>query len=129
MKGSLESLRNTWIKKRLLPLYQGKNPLMAAYDVKGVRFLAIDNSTYEINKKQLAFFNDHAKTGLPLILMVHIPMYAPGKNISFLDVEIQAGELHQTAIINLKDDPNGQKKGTARQHLIFIIRFSIHQIY
>ena len=83
MKGSLESLRNTWIKKRLLPLYQGKNPLMAAYDIKGVRFLAIDNSTYEINKKQLAFFNNHAKTGLPLILMVHIPMYAPGKNISF----------------------------------------------
>ena len=83
MKGSLESLRDIWIKKRLLPLYQGNNPLMAAYDVKGVRFLAIDNSTYEINEKQLTFFNNQAKTGLPLVLMVHIPMYAPGKNISF----------------------------------------------
>ena len=83
MKGSLESLRDIWIKKRLLPLYQGKNPLMAAYDVKGVRFLAIDNSTYEINEKQLTFFNNQAKTGLPLVLMVHIPMYAPGKNISY----------------------------------------------
>ena len=83
MKGSLESLRDTWIKRRLLPLYQGNNPLMYAYDIKGVRFLAIDNSTYEINEKQLAFFNDQAKTGLPLVLMIHIPMYAPGKNISF----------------------------------------------
>ena len=83
MKGSLESLGDIWIKKRLLPLYQGNNPLMAAYDVKGVRFLAIDNSTYEINEKQLTFFNNQAKTGLPLVLMVHIPMYAPGKNISY----------------------------------------------
>ena len=83
MKGSLKSLRDIWIKKRLLPLYQGNNSLMAAYDVKGVRFLAIDNSTYEINEKQLTFFNNQAKTGLPLVLMVHIPMYAPGKNISY----------------------------------------------
>ncbi|GAA3581555.1 metallophosphoesterase family protein [Snuella lapsa] len=83
MEGSLESLRNTWINKRLLPLYQGYNPLMAAYDIKGIRFLAIDNSTYQINKEQLAFFKKHAASGMPLILLVHIPMYAPGKNVSF----------------------------------------------
>ena len=56
MKGSLTTLRDTWIEKRLMPLYQGKNPLMAAYDIKGIRFLAIDNSTYEINDEQLTFF-------------------------------------------------------------------------
>jgi len=39
-----------------MPLYQGKNPLMAAYDIKGIKFLAIDNSTYEINEEQLVFF-------------------------------------------------------------------------
>ncbi len=83
MEGSLESLRNTWIKKRLLPLYQGYNPLMAAYDIKGIRFLAIDNSTYQINKEQLDFLSAQITTGLPLVLLVHIPMYAPGKNISF----------------------------------------------
>ena len=70
---------------------------MAAYDVKGVRFLAIDNSTYEINEKQLTFFNNQAKTGLPLVLMVHIPMYAPGKNI-FTDEP--NWELHQTETTN-----------------------------
>ena len=83
MKGSLESLRDTWIEKRLLPLYQGNHPLMAAYDIKGIRFLAIDNSTYQINKEQSDFLSAQIASGLPLVLLVHIPMYAPGKNISF----------------------------------------------
>ena len=83
MRGKLDTLRDTWIENRLLSLYQGKNPLMAAYDIKGIRFLAIDNSTYEINDEQLAFFSKHVASGLPLVLLVHIPMYAPGKSISF----------------------------------------------
>ncbi|MEO1010793.1 MAG: metallophosphoesterase [Bacteroidota bacterium] len=83
MHGPLEILRDTWIKKRLLPLYQGNHPLMAAYDIKGIRFLAIDNSTYEINKAQLDFLSEQITSGLPLVLLVHIPMYAPGKGISF----------------------------------------------
>ena len=83
MSGELDALRDTWIDNRLLSLYQGNNPLMAAYDIKGIRFLAIDNSTYEINDEQLAFFSEHAASGMPLVLLVHIPMYAPGKSISF----------------------------------------------
>ncbi|WP_036195995.1 metallophosphoesterase family protein [Maribacter antarcticus] len=83
MEGTLESLRDTWIEKRLLPLYQGNHPLMAAYEIKGVRFLAIDNSTYQINEAQLAFFIAQVNSGIPLVLLVHIPMYAPGKKISF----------------------------------------------
>ena len=38
IEGTLESLRDKWIEKRLLPLYQGNHPLMAAYDIKGIRF-------------------------------------------------------------------------------------------
>ncbi len=83
MEGTLESLRDTWIEKRLLPLYQGNHPLMAAYDIKGIRFLAIDNSTYQINEEQLAFFREQVASGIPLVLLVHIPLYAPGKNIYF----------------------------------------------
>lgn len=83
MEGSLEYLRDTWIQKRLLPLYQGHNPLMAAYDIKGIRFLAIDNSTYQINEDQLAFFTEQVDTGMPLVLLVHIPLYAPGKPMAF----------------------------------------------
>lgn len=83
MEGTLESLRDTWIEKRLLPFYQGNHPLMSAYEIKGIRFLAIDNSTYQINEAQLAFFIEQVASGLPLVLLVHIPMYAPGKKISF----------------------------------------------
>ena len=83
MEGSMDFLRKTWINKRLLTLYQNNDPLMAAYDIKGIRFLAIDNSTYEINKDQLEFFSNQVETGLPLVLLVHIPMYAPGKSISY----------------------------------------------
>ena len=77
MKGKLVTLRDKWIEKRLIPLYQGNNPLMAAYDIKWIRFLAIDNSTYEINDEQLSFFSKQVESGLPLVLLVHIPMYAP----------------------------------------------------
>ena len=83
MSGSLEELRDKKKKKRLLPLYQGKDPLMGTTDIKGVRFIAIDNSTYEINEAQLAFFKEQVSSGLLLVLLVHIPMYAPGKSISF----------------------------------------------
>lgn len=83
MKGELKSLRDEWIEKRLMPLYQGKNPLMAAYDIKGIKFLAIDNSTYEINEEQLVFFSKQVESGLPIVLLIHIPMYVPGKKISF----------------------------------------------
>ncbi|AWV97429.1 metallophosphoesterase family protein [Arcticibacterium luteifluviistationis] len=83
MEGTLETLRDTWIEKRLLPLYQGNHPLMSAYDIKGIRFLAIDNSTYQINKEQLAFFKEQVASGIPLVLLVHIPMYAPGKDVWF----------------------------------------------
>tara|TARA_B110001452_G_scaffold94834_1_gene78355 strand:- start:943 stop:1968 length:1026 start_codon:yes stop_codon:yes gene_type:complete len=83
LEGTLESLRDKWVEKRLLPLYQGNQPLMAAYDIKGIRFLAIDNSTYQINEEQLAFFEEQVSSGIPLVLLVHIPMYAPGKGINF----------------------------------------------
>lgn len=83
MQGTLEELRGTWIEKRLKPLYQGNNPLMAAYNLKGVRIVTIDNSTYQINAEQLAFFQRQVVAGKPMVLLVHIPLYAPGKSISF----------------------------------------------
>ena len=83
MEGKLALLRDQWIEKRLMPLYQGNNPLMASYDIKGIKFLAIDNSTYEINDEQLRFFSGQISSGMPVVLLIHIPMYAPGKKISY----------------------------------------------
>ena len=83
MPGSLNELRETWIDKRLRPLYQGKHPLMAYYDVGEIRFLAIDNSHYQILPEQLAFLRAQVKTGRPLVLTLHIPLFAPGRPRGF----------------------------------------------
>jgi hypothetical protein len=83
MPGSMEELRAEWTSSRLRALYQGQDPLMGVREVKGVRVVAIDNSSYGILPRQLDFFRAQAATGMPLILMVHIPFYAPGRPVSF----------------------------------------------
>lgn len=79
MKGSSQELRETWIEKHLNPMYQGKNPLFDSYDFNGIRFVCIDNSTYEILPEQLSFFKKQTKQNLPLVLLMHIPLYFPGR--------------------------------------------------
>jgi predicted phosphodiesterase len=83
MAGSETSLRAEWSEKRLKPLYQGNHPLMGVCDINGIRFVAIDNSTYEILPEQLAFFRDQEASGRPLVLLMHIPLYAPGRDVGF----------------------------------------------
>ncbi len=79
MPGSSKDLRRTWTEKRLLPLFRGNNPLCYAQEIKGVRFLMIDNSIYEILPEQLEFLENEIKTGKPLVLMMHIPLYVEGR--------------------------------------------------
>ena len=83
MKGSSKQLRDTWTGKHLKPMYQGNKPLYAAYDLNGFRFVCIDNSTYEILPEQLAFFRAQAQQAAPLILLMHIPLYMPGRSMGF----------------------------------------------
>lgn len=83
MKGSSQQLRETWIENHLKPMYQGNNPLYAAYDFNGVRFICIDNSTYEILPEQLNYFKDQVKSETPIILLLHIPLFMPGRSILF----------------------------------------------
>lgn len=83
MTGSGTQLRETWTHERLLPLYQHQNPLMSAVEINGVRFMALDNSTYEITPEQLEFFRNQTGKGKPVVLMMHIPLYAPGRSIGF----------------------------------------------
>jgi len=83
MPGSLESLRATWIEKRLKPLYQGNAPLMSAYDVGEIRLLTIDNSHSQILPEQLEFFRSQVRTGKPLMLTLHIPLFATGRSVGF----------------------------------------------
>lgn len=83
MDGSLEELRSTWIGRHLRPLYQGTDPMMESREVNGVRILTLDNSTYEITPRQLNWFREQVATGGPLVLCVHIPLYAPGRPLGF----------------------------------------------
>lgn len=83
MEGSSTALRREWIGKRLMGLYAGRNPYMQHVDINGVRFLAIDDSNYEIMPEQLAYFEQHTHDGLPVVLLMHIPLYAPGRPVNF----------------------------------------------
>ena len=83
MPGSLENLRSDWIQKRLLPLYQQEHPMMQVKELQGVRIVILDNSNYQITAEQLSFFKRQVQTGQPVLLMVHIPLYAPGRSVGF----------------------------------------------
>ncbi len=83
MKGSSEQLRKTWTEKHLKPMYQGHNPLYSTYHFNGIRFVTIDNSTYEILPEQLDFFKEQVKSNTPIVLLMHIPLYFPGRSMGF----------------------------------------------
>ncbi len=83
MSGSRNELRKQWSETRLKPLYQGNNPLMTVNEMNGIRFVMLDNSTYEILPEQLQFFREQVKTQKPLVLFIHIPLYVPGRTMGF----------------------------------------------
>lgn len=75
MDGSSESLRDKWTNSTMRALYQGGNPLYSSIVIGGLNFVSIDNSTYQINPEQLAFFRSQSKRGLPIVLLMHMPIY------------------------------------------------------
>lgn len=76
--GSDAEQRERWIEKRLLPLYKGEDPMAYAKTVGGVRFLMIDNSTYNVDERQLEFFRAETAKGGPCVLAMHIPFWHRG---------------------------------------------------
>ena len=76
--GSDAEKRERWIARRLGPLYRGAAPLMSSKVVKGVRFVAIDNSTYNVTPEQLAFWRKEAAKPEPVVLLMHIPLWFEG---------------------------------------------------
>lgn len=77
--GSDMEQRERWTKKRLMGLYPaGANPLAHSRVVKGLRVVAIDNSTYEMLPEQTEFWRAEAAKGEPVVLMMHIPLWTEG---------------------------------------------------
>ena len=61
----------------LLDPITGGRPSHEARDIGGIRFLAIDNSTYQVNQEQLEFAAEQLAAGLPTVLLTHIPLSVP----------------------------------------------------
>ncbi len=83
LPGSEISLRKEWTQKRLAPLYKGHNPLIYSVNIKGLRIIMLDDSTYEILPEQLEFFKKQIRQDHPTLLMSHCPLYAPGFPVSY----------------------------------------------
>lgn len=45
-------------------------------EVNGVKFVAVDNNYYYVTPKQLELFKEAASDGMPLVLVVHNPLYS-----------------------------------------------------
>ncbi len=78
LPGSDADLRRTWQEKRLTPLFDGRDPMMYAVRLGGVKILMMDNSTSRILPEQLAWFQQELAEEVPVILCVHVPFYIPG---------------------------------------------------
>ena len=81
-RGSDIEQRKRWLKV-LPPLYFGKNPLIYSQTINGLKFIMLDNSTYDILPEQLEEFKREISDGKPCIVCSHIPYYFEGRNIFF----------------------------------------------
>jgi len=76
--GTDEQQRERWIESSLKKLYRGENPMCYSKTLKGIKFLFIDNSTYEISQTQLDFIKKEIDEGKPVVIFAHIPFYTHG---------------------------------------------------
>ena len=83
MEGSRSDLRERWREERLSALFQGYDMEAYAVDVKGVRLLLVDDSTYEVTPHQMDVAAAQIKSGKPFIVLHHIPFYAPSRPIGY----------------------------------------------
>ena len=80
MEGSSDSLRREWCERRLKPLYTG-NMFFSSTMVGGINMITIDNSTFQVNEEQLAFYRQQCNRPDPIALFMHIPLYMPTMGI------------------------------------------------
>lgn len=82
--GTPDQLREKWTGERLGVLYpKGANPYCYSIEIGGVRFVLIDDSTDEIKLEQLEFMRKEIATGMPVVLMMHVPMYVKDRSIGW----------------------------------------------
>ena len=75
-----EAKEDAAYRSQSLPAVQAcfKNDIrMGARVIGGVNFIALDNGYYIFEPEQLAFLKAEAAKGLPMVLMMHTPLYDP----------------------------------------------------
>ena len=72
-----EELRRAQYPK-LAPLFNSAPEFCWKHEINGLQILGVDNSTYQIDSEQLAFARTTLQSGLPTVLLVHIPLTQPG---------------------------------------------------
>ena len=83
VEGSDNEQRAKWLPI-LKPLYKTQNQLVDAVVINGVKFILLDDSTYDILPEQLSLFERLLREdNLPKIVVCHIPFYAKGRDIGF----------------------------------------------
>ena len=70
-----DELRDAWWPA-LEPLHHG-NAAYARYELNGIQFLLVDDSTYQISEEQLTFVQTQLASLIPTVLLTHIPLSLP----------------------------------------------------
>ena len=67
-----EAVRTKWWPA--LQRLHGGEPACTLRDIGGVRFLAVDDSIYQVTEEQLEFTRSSLAAGLPTVVLTHIPL-------------------------------------------------------
>lgn len=68
--------------------------------INGVNFVAVDNSYYLFEKEQLEGLKKEVSKGLPVVLMLHVPLYAP----DIYDYQINTLGNTDAALMNVPEE-------------------------
>ena len=75
-----EAKEDAAYRNQSLPAVQAcfkNNIRMDSRVIGGVNFIALDNGYYTFEPEQFAFLKAEAEKGLPMVLMMHTPLYTP----------------------------------------------------
>ena len=70
--GLSPGLRERWWP--VLDRLTAGRPACGQRDVLGIRFLTVDDTTYQISEEQLAFTQEALSGGLPTVVVMHVPL-------------------------------------------------------
>ena len=90
----------------LLDSLTGGRPSHQARDIGGIRFVAVDDSDYQVTQQQLDFVTEQLAAGLPTVLLTHIPVSLPTLRGPTID-------RWETPLLLVDPDGDPERQGTA----------------